>query len=128
MANHAALLLILNQRNIRRERVFRDVTHPFDEYNDDEFYRRFRFPKLVVMEMVDELTEDIELAYRGEHTTPPSLQVCMTLRFYATNAFQQVIGDTGTFAGRIPRFSQNRHAKKKKTGAPAGFEPGTSGL
>ena len=38
MANHAALLLILNQRNIRRERVFRDVTHPFDEYNDDEFY------------------------------------------------------------------------------------------
>ena len=50
MANHAALLLILNQRNIRRERVFRDVTHPFDEYNDDEFYRRFRFPKLVVNE------------------------------------------------------------------------------
>ena len=30
-------------------------------------------------------------------------------------------GAAGTFAGRLPRFSQNRHAKKKKKiAAPAG--------
>ena len=92
--HHALIVHLMLQRNLRRERVFRDREHPLDMYDEMDFLARYRFRKCDVIAITDDVQEDIELVNRGEHTTVPSLQVCVTLRFYATGAFQQLIGDS----------------------------------
>ena len=47
-------------RELRRNRVFRDRTHPLEVWKEDEITRTFRFPQEEVLRFTDELIEDIE--------------------------------------------------------------------
>ena len=47
-------------RELRRNTVFRDRTHPLEVWNEDEMTRTFRFPQEKVFRLTDELVEDIE--------------------------------------------------------------------
>ena len=73
-----ALFLYMRERNrrgIRRERVFRDRTHPLEIYDDEELLKRFRFPRHAILELTDLVREDIEGVQR--RTTLPAIsQVC----------------------------------------------------
>lgn len=92
------------ERNLRRNRVFRDRTNPIDSWDDAEFYRRLRFRRSDVLEIVDDIQEDLVNANRGRNVAATS-QVCLALSFYATGAYQNVcahlVGVTQRTAGRI---------------------------
>lgn len=72
--------------NIQR-RYLRNVDDPFELYNENQFFKRYRFPKKVVLENLLEL---IDMNYRNRRGLPIPivLQLLTTLRFYATSNFQ----------------------------------------
>ncbi|CAC5415191.1 HARBI1 [Mytilus coruscus] len=82
-----------NNNAIRRERIFRDRTHPLDVYDDFELIRRYRMPREAILNIVDILTDDLEPKTMGSHSVPASLQVLTALIYYARGSFQQVVGD-----------------------------------
>lgn len=82
------------RRHFRRERVFRDRLNPLDMYNDDELFRRFRFPRRELLELIDTFTEDLEYAFDRKGGLSASMQMLIALRFYATGSFQEVIADS----------------------------------
>lgn len=81
------------RRALRRNRVFRDRTNPLDVFNDNQFLRKFRFPRAFIYQLTGELEDNIKHPAARKGSLPPVLQVCLALRFYATGATQGVIGD-----------------------------------
>eukprot|EP00745_Piridium_sociabile_P045771 TRINITY_DN9977_c1_g1_i12.p2 TRINITY_DN9977_c1_g1~~TRINITY_DN9977_c1_g1_i12.p2 ORF type:complete len:104 (+),score=8.85 TRINITY_DN9977_c1_g1_i12:52-363(+) len=49
---------------LRRNRIFRDRRHPFDNYDDEELYKKFRFDRRHIIEITDDVTEVLQLANR----------------------------------------------------------------
>ena len=47
-------------RELRRNRVFRNRTHPLGVWNEDEITRTVRFPQEEVLRLTNELIEDID--------------------------------------------------------------------
>ena len=88
-----AAYVFMRRRAMRRERVFRDRTHPLEEYNDELVYKRFRFHRQFIFGLAEELRQDVEFALPRKGALTPVLQVCLALRFYATGSFQSVVGD-----------------------------------
>ncbi|XP_025106067.1 putative nuclease HARBI1 [Pomacea canaliculata] len=86
--------IVLNRvrRRLRRERVFRDRNHPLDRYNDEELYKKFRFTRLHILQLTDEIAAAVELSNR-RGALSPVLQVLLALRFYATGSFHDVCGE-----------------------------------
>ena len=79
---------------IRRERVFRDRLNPLDIFDDTELYSRFRFDREGIMMIIDLLDAELSHLTQQNHALPTSLQVFITLRYYASGSFQSVTGDT----------------------------------
>ena len=78
-----------------RQRVLRDRLHPLDIYDDVDIYARLRFRKDGIMKITDMmLAEDIQHNSDLNGALPPSIQVCVALRYFATGSFQNIIGDT----------------------------------
>lgn len=82
-----------NRVSIRKDRVFRDRSHPLDIYDDAELIRRYRMPRHCILDLIDTLSTDLEPPTMRSHSIPASLQIFAALRYYATGSFQQVIGD-----------------------------------
>ena len=86
-----------NRRAIRRNKIFRDRTNPLDVYNDDEIYKKFRFHRQAMLDLTDGVQQHIEHLLARQGLLTNVLQVFITLRFYVTGTFQNVLGDiTGT--------------------------------
>ena len=49
-----------HRRNLRRNRVFRDMKNPRDMYEDVELYDEIRFRRHDIFTIVDELRDDLE--------------------------------------------------------------------
>ena len=82
------------QQNLRRrDRIFRDMTNPFDIYDDTDLIKRYRMPRKSIIGLVDALHDDLEPPTSRCHSIPATLQVLTALRYYATGSFQQVIAD-----------------------------------
>jgi hypothetical protein len=77
---------------LRRNRLFRDRTHPFDCFDETEIFRKFRFHRPEILAFTDTVKDDIELSNR-RGSLPPLLQVLLALRFYASGAFQDMLGE-----------------------------------
>ena len=88
-----ALQMLICQRAIHRERVFRDRINPVERYDDQDFVARYRLPKAVVLEVVDCIKLDIERPTKRSGSVPAVLQVCATLQFLACGNFQRSTGD-----------------------------------
>ncbi len=54
------------RRSVRREQIFRDRRNPLDVYDDVDEYERFRFRRLELLQLCDELSE--------VHCRPPKPQ------------------------------------------------------
>ena len=80
------------RRQIQRNRIFRDRTNPFDEFDDVELYKKFRFRREDIITIIAEIADDIEHVNR-QGSLPTLLQVLTALRFYATGSFQDVCGE-----------------------------------
>ncbi|KAL2102183.1 hypothetical protein ACEWY4_001351 [Coilia grayii] len=84
---------LYNDRAFRRERVIRDRSNPLDIYNDEELIERFRFSRRDLFSLIDELSPDLHFTSDRNAALTPTLQVLLTLRFYANGAFQNTVGD-----------------------------------
>ena len=78
-------------RQAHVERLFRDRINPLEKFDDVELYNKFRFRRIHILAIVDELRGARELPLTRQGTVPPVLQVCVALRFYATGCFQVII-------------------------------------
>ena len=66
--------------------------HPLDAYDDGDLYKKFRFRRQDFLAIVDEVSADTEVAnWLG--SLPPTLQVFVALRYFATGSFQTVCAD-----------------------------------
>ena len=81
-----AYLMLLLERAQRRERVFRDRTNPLEIYDDVDLFKKYRFNRAGVMTLIDRLGGQLEHQTRRNHAVPPSLQVFVALRFFATGS------------------------------------------
>jgi len=74
--------------NVQR-RYLLNVDDPFELYDENQFFKRYRFPKRVVLKTLLEL---IDINYRNNRglPIPVVLQLLTTIRFYATSNFQVV--------------------------------------
>ena len=89
----AAYILIL-QRALRRERIFRDRTNPLDSFTDEEIYRGYRFTRTGICHLTDTFGALLSRKTRRNRPLPPSLQILVTLRFYATGTAQHAFAET----------------------------------
>ena len=93
MADHLRRMRVY-ERDLGVERVFRDRSNPIELYNDEEFKCRFRLRKDSVTTIIDLVEMELQRPTYRNHAVPPVLQVCACLRFLATGAFHQLVGDT----------------------------------
>ena len=68
----AALILLRyrQRRLLRRNRIFRDRTNPLHKFNDLELFWQFRFRRVDILQMTNELKEELEHLNR-KGTLPP---------------------------------------------------------
>ena len=81
-------------RNLRRQRIFRDVTNPLDLYDDDQLYARYRFDRPSILWLTDLIHDDIAAPTLRNRAILPVIQLCIFLRFLASGCFQSIVGDT----------------------------------
>lgn len=78
---------------IRRNLISRDSSYPLEVYNDNQVFRKFRFHGQAILDLTDSVGNDLQYLLPRKGSLTPSLQVLLTLRFYATGEFQDVTGD-----------------------------------
>lgn len=83
----------VNRRALRRDRVFRDRSNPYDCYTDVEFKTRYRFTKASTLLLTNLIRTQIVHPTHRNHSLSPEMQVLMCLRYCATSSFQLVCGD-----------------------------------
>ncbi|GFN84833.1 low quality protein: putative nuclease harbi1 [Plakobranchus ocellatus] len=79
-------------KRLQRPRHGNLRTNPLDTFDDIELHDKLRFRRQDILELTDLLTNDLKLDNRGG-AVPPVLQVCVTLRYFATGTFQNAIGE-----------------------------------
>ena len=93
----AAILLHLQdqERNyLRRNRVFHDRTNPLDAYDDVDIKSRYRLTRQLIMDLYDLIGAELEPATMRNHAIPGMIQIFIALRYYATNSYYSLVGDS----------------------------------
>ena len=65
---------------------FCDRTQPLEIYDDVDMFKKYCFTRAGVISLIDRLGGQLEHQTRRNHAVPPSLQVFVALRFYATGS------------------------------------------
>lgn len=111
-----AVNLLVLQRALRKERVFRDRSNPLDILSDDELFRNYRFSRSGIFHLIESFEHDIRRLTRRNKALSPTLQILITLRFYATGAayhvFAEMYGIERTTVGTIITQVTEAIAKK----------------
>lgn len=94
MAAH--MMMLVRRRALRRERIFRDRLHPLDEYNDKEMFKKYRFTREGVIQIIELLQGELQHETMRSNALPASLQVFVALRFYGSGS---VMDATSTIHG-----------------------------
>lgn len=81
------------ERPVRRIRLIRNRNDPFEIYDDVDFKMRFRFSKQTVQNFTEIFGRNIEPRTNRNKSLDARMQILLTLRFYATGAYQRVVGD-----------------------------------
>ncbi|CAI6368620.1 unnamed protein product [Macrosiphum euphorbiae] len=76
-----------------RPRFFRDRSNPLTDYDDVDFKQRFSLSKCMFMNLLDMISHNINQNTLRNMSLSPMLQLLIALRYYATGAFQAVLGD-----------------------------------
>ena len=85
-------LLLYAQRQLRRERVFRDRQNPLDFMDDVDIRCKYRLPRNMIVDLCGVVQNRIQNRTRRNHALPVSMQVMIALRFYAVGGFQDPLG------------------------------------
>ncbi|KOB64434.1 hypothetical protein OBRU01_23595, partial [Operophtera brumata] len=74
-------------RNLRQRR------NPFEMFSDEEFISRYRFNKHTVIHVSDIISTALAPLTHRKYTLSVLEQIFITLRYYATETFQVMVGD-----------------------------------
>ena len=77
------------------EHPIKDWMNPLEAYSNVKFKRKFRFEKEVVRNVLLPLVGDSLESHSGKYLSP-LIQLMVALRFFASNSFQNIVGDTVT--------------------------------
>ncbi len=89
---YLALLEDLENRALRRERVFKERADLFSE-STEWLLSRYRFPKDILIDLCRDLQPMLERETKRTKAIPVHIQLLSTLGFLATGTFQREIGD-----------------------------------
>ncbi len=87
------LLLFENRRALRRERIFRNRKNPLDHYDAIEMYTKYRFTRAGCIHIINVIGVNLQHPTMRKHALPPSLQVFIALRFYATGSLFDCVSE-----------------------------------
>ena len=81
--------------NARPEQIIRDRLNLIEEFSDTIFMKRFRFPKQVVLDLLDEmlLTHTFDDPQGKGYSVSAINQLLLTLHFYSLSSFLRTNGD-----------------------------------
>ncbi len=85
--------MLLVERVVRKEYLFRDRLNPFTYYDDEEFTVRYRLRKDSVISLLDQLGGALEPKQERKCNVPAYMQLLVGLRFFATGSFLRADGD-----------------------------------
>ncbi|XP_052814251.1 putative nuclease HARBI1 [Mya arenaria] len=88
-----AALIGAQNVNIRKKRVYRP-NFVYKTLTDKELRAKYRFGKEGLQILTDQLEERLRTSTGKGCAMDPAEQVCIALRYYATGAFFDVVGDT----------------------------------
>ena len=75
-------------------RAPRDRSNPLQEWDDANFFYRYRFTKAGFALLFDAIAPSLQhYVKKTNNPIPPTLQLTLALRYYATGTFQRCIGD-----------------------------------
>ncbi|CAI6358740.1 unnamed protein product [Macrosiphum euphorbiae] len=93
----------------RKQRVFRNRTDNFLEWDENEFFNRFRLTKRCVNIVLDLITFKIQSSTNRNHAVTPAQMILITIRFLASSGM--LIITVGDFAG-IHKTTAGKHIWK----------------
>ncbi|KAE9521249.1 hypothetical protein AGLY_018341 [Aphis glycines] len=79
--------------NLPRPWTFRNRFNPLENYDDLDFKTRFRLTKNTFMMLLNAVGTDLKHCTSRNFAIIPEIQLLIALRYYATGAFQAVLGD-----------------------------------
>ncbi|XP_062602285.1 putative nuclease HARBI1 [Saccostrea cucullata] len=82
------------RRRLPRPRVFRDRLDPLGMHTEEELFERYRFRRPTIIFIHNLVNGIVEHHTKRSLALPGILQLLIFLRFVATGAFHQVVGDT----------------------------------
>jgi len=91
-----ALLLAVHQQTVWKPWVFRDRTEPLeplDFMDDDELVHCYWLPRECIVELCQLLAAQLKRSTATSSSLTASMQILVTLRFYATESMQHVADD-----------------------------------
>ena len=88
------MAMFLTIPNQRKTKIFRENIDYLDSYTDEELRLRFRFGKESIQYISNLLHALLQRKTHRNKAISTQLQVLITLRFFASGSFLQVIGDT----------------------------------
>nr|XP_019924707.2 putative nuclease HARBI1 [Crassostrea gigas] len=89
----AFVLLFVNDRALRRERIFRDRINPLDRYTDLDLVARYRFPRREILLLTDLVNDTVQHPTSRSCAIPVYIQVLITLRFLAKGDYLSEVAD-----------------------------------
>ncbi|XP_064620735.1 putative nuclease HARBI1 [Lineus longissimus] len=90
-----------NGDNVEQTRNFRQRINPFEDFDDDNFFRKYRFPKPIFTELLDILEPALERNTHRSHVLDSSLQLCTAVRYFAQGGFLPMVGDVHGIGPRV---------------------------
>ena len=84
----------LNLNIGRKNKVYREIRNPCDQFTDYELYQRFRFDNNTISFITELIRADLEKQTGRSRSIPPKIMVMIALRYYASNALQNVVADS----------------------------------
>ena len=81
----------IENKNPRKITKYGDV---IDSYGDVEFKLRYRMTKESAIEFIKIIAPKLTFSSKRNNPVPVQIQFLITIRYYATGAFQQLVGDT----------------------------------
>ncbi|MCL4155028.1 UNVERIFIED_CONTAM: hypothetical protein GTU68_002657 [Idotea baltica] len=78
---------------LQRPRLFKDRQNPLDTDDDHSLIQQFRFPRVIIFELIHIFTEDHPFVTQRSHAIHPTLQTLVALRYFATGSQFRLLGD-----------------------------------
>ncbi|KAB0805305.1 hypothetical protein PPYR_02275 [Photinus pyralis] len=78
---------------LRRPKIYRERKNHFQNYDDLDFFDRFRLTKRTVVSILNQIEPQIALPTNRGGCVKPMLQLLLTLRFYASGNMQISVAD-----------------------------------